>query len=98
MFNRETIHKTLLTIAGSAIVAMSAAVIDSQRTNAVQDIQLRDLTAKESSQAAVLDRLNASLTQLDVDVAVLSDRVQGHKKAVARRSSPQYQGPPLARR
>lgn len=84
MLDRDTLHKLLVTVAGSALLGMSAAVIDSQRTNAVQDDKLTSLTAREVQQSQVLDKLNASVVQLSVDVAVLSDRLQSPRRAARR--------------
>jgi hypothetical protein len=76
----EFLTRCAMGVASTCIVALGAGVINGARTNAVQDQQIAVIQHHEKSLDDTLTQLSSDVQQLNVNVAVLNERMKNGKR------------------
>lgn len=72
----DFLMKAAIGVASTSVVALGAATIGASRTNAVQDQQIAVIQDHEKSLDDTLKQLSSDVQQLNVNVAVLNERLK----------------------
>lgn len=76
----ETLRQGAIGLGCTLALAIGGAVIGSSRTNAVQDQQIATIQGHEKKLDGTLDQLSKDVQQLNVNVAVLNQRLADGKR------------------